>query len=64
MAKIKVRNNESLEQALRRFNREVLKAGIIREINNRRHYRKPSEIKAEKVKEKNRKIMFEKRKNS
>jgi len=31
MTKIKVRHGESLDQALRRFNKEVLKSGIIQE---------------------------------
>lgn len=57
MTKVKVRNGESLEQALRRFNKAT--AGIIKELNKRKHYRKPSEIKAEKMKEKARKIWLE-----
>lgn len=63
MTKIKVRNNESLDQALRRFNRAVLKAGILRELKDRQRYKKPSEIKTEKKKEKRRKIYLEKKRN-
>ena len=51
MTKIKVRNNESLEQALRRFNREVLRAGILQELRDREHYQKPSELRRMKNKD-------------
>ena len=44
MAKVIVRDNESLEQALRRFNREVLKEGILDELKKREFYEKPSTI--------------------
>ena len=60
MTKIKVRNGESLEQALRRFNREVLKAGIMQELRDREHYKKPSELRRQKNKELTRKFEFEK----
>lgn len=63
MTKIKVRHGESLEQALRRFNREVLKAGILKELRKRERYMKPSEVKTEKKKEKARKIYIENLKN-
>lgn len=59
MAKVKVRHGESLEQALRRFNREVLKAGILKELRRRERYSKPSEIRTERKKEKARKIYVE-----
>lgn len=59
MTKVKVRHGESLEQALRRFNREVLKAGILKELRKRERYRKPSEIRTERKKEKARKIYIE-----
>lgn len=59
MTRIKVRNGESLEQALRRFNREVQRAGILQEVRDREHYRKPSELKREKNKELARKIYLE-----
>lgn len=60
MTKIKVRNGESLEQALRRFNKEVLRAGILQELRDREHYKKPSEVKREKGKELARRVHFEK----
>lgn len=64
MTKIKVRNNESFEQALRRFNNEVKKAGIIDEVRNRSFYRKPSEINREKRKALLRKFHLERKNNS
>lgn len=63
MTRVKVRHGESLDQALRRFNREVLKAGILKELRKRERYRKPSEIKTEKKKEKKRKIYIERLKS-
>jgi small subunit ribosomal protein S21 len=59
MAKVKVRNGESLEQALRRFNREVLKSGVLQLVKDRARFVKPSEIKRQKAKELARKIRLE-----
>jgi small subunit ribosomal protein S21 len=59
MTKIKVRNGETLEQALRRFNKEVLKAGILQELRDREFYKKKSEIKREKNKELVRRFKYE-----
>ncbi|MFM1651513.1 30S ribosomal protein S21 [Brevibacillus sp. B_LB10_24] len=42
MAEIRVRKNESLESALRRFKRESAKAGVMAELRKRRHFEKPS----------------------
>jgi small subunit ribosomal protein S21 len=60
MTKIKVRNGESLEQALRRFNKEVLKAGILQELKDREFFKKKSEIRREKNKTLERRFKFEK----
>jgi len=60
MTKIKVRNGESLEQALRRFTREVQREGILQELRDRERYRKPSEIRRQRAKELARKIEFDK----
>ncbi len=43
MAKIEVREHESIEEALRRFKRALQKSGILSEAKKRRHYEKPSE---------------------
>ncbi|MCG8538794.1 MAG: 30S ribosomal protein S21 [Clostridia bacterium] len=59
MSKVKVRDNESLDQALRRFKRECSKAGVMSEVKKRRHYEKPSvkrKKKAEAAKRKKRKF--------
>jgi small subunit ribosomal protein S21 len=61
MTKIKVRNGETLEQALRRFNREVHKSGILDELKLRERYKKPSEIKRLQNKERARKIASDRR---
>ena len=42
MPSIKVREDESLENALRRFKRKCEKSGILTEIKKRQHYEKPS----------------------
>ena len=42
MAKTVVRENESLDDALRRFKRNCAKAGIQQGIRKREHYEKPS----------------------
>ena len=42
MPLIKVREDESLENALRRFKRKCEKSGVLTEIKKRQHYEKPS----------------------
>ena len=42
MPMIKVREDESLENALKRFKRKCEKSGILTEIKKRQHYEKPS----------------------
>ena len=42
MPLIKLRDDESLENALRRFKRKCEKSGILTEIKKRQHYEKPS----------------------
>jgi len=39
---INVRDGESLDRALRRFNRELRKSGIMKEAEKHRYYEKPS----------------------
>jgi len=48
MTEVVRRENESLEDALRRFKREVSKGGVLREARRRQHYEKPSEEKKRK----------------
>lgn len=45
MVKIVVKKDESLDQALRRFNREVAREGIIQELRKREFYERPSQAK-------------------
>ncbi len=42
MASVSVDNNESIEKALRRFNKAVQSDGILTEARRREHYEKPS----------------------
>ncbi|MDR0299093.1 MAG: 30S ribosomal protein S21 [Streptococcaceae bacterium] len=42
MSRTVVRKNESLEDALRRFKRDTLKAGTLQELRKREQYEKPS----------------------
>lgn len=42
MPGIVVKDNESFENALRRFKKQCEKAGILSEIRKREHYEKPS----------------------
>ncbi|MBN2504802.1 MAG: 30S ribosomal protein S21 [Bacilli bacterium] len=42
MAKTVVRENESIEDALRRFKRDVSRAGTLAEARKREYYLKPS----------------------
>ena len=42
MAEIKVRKNESIDSALRRFKKTVARDGLLAELKKRKHYEKPS----------------------
>ena len=42
MAEIRVKENETLDSALRRFKRSCAKAGVLSEVRKREHYEKPS----------------------
>ena len=59
MTKIKVRKNESFEQALRRFQRMVMKSGVIDDYKDRVHHVTKSEKRRLKKKELARKIYLE-----
>ncbi|MCF6137973.1 30S ribosomal protein S21 [Pseudalkalibacillus berkeleyi] len=52
-----VRKNESIEDALRRFKRNVSKEGTLAEVKKRKHYEKPS-VKRKKKSEAARKRKF------
>ncbi len=42
MSEIRVKENESLDSALKRFKRQCAKAGVLAEVRKREHYEKPS----------------------
>ena len=42
MSEIRVKENESLENAIRRFKRQCAKSGVLNELRKREHYEKPS----------------------
>ncbi|MDD5772962.1 MAG: 30S ribosomal protein S21 [bacterium] len=42
MLGVKIKDNESLESALRRFKKKCEKSGLLIEIKKREHYEKPS----------------------
>ncbi len=42
MSVVKVKENESFENALRRFKKQCEKSGILSEVKKREHYEKPS----------------------
>jgi len=58
MAKTVVRNNESLEDALRRFKNDVARSGTLTEARKRQYYLKPSVTKKMKAKAKGNKKTF------
>ena len=42
MAEIRIKENESLDSALKRFKRSCAKSGVLAEVRKREHYEKPS----------------------
>ncbi len=57
VSQVRVKENESLENALRRFKRQTQKDGVIQEVRKREHYEKPS-VKRKKKSEAARKRKF------
>ena len=57
MAEVRVKENESLDSALRRFKRQVARDGKIEEVKKKEHYEKPS-VKRKKKSEAARKRKF------
>lgn len=43
LAQVQVRQNESLDQALRRFKKQLQQSGILKEAREHEHYEKPSD---------------------
>jgi len=42
MSEVRVGENESFENALKRFKRQCARSGVIAEVRKREHYMKPS----------------------
>ena len=57
MAEIRLKENESLDSALRRFKRQCARNGVLAEVRKRDHYEKPS-VKRKKKSEAARKRKF------
>ena len=57
MSEIRIKDNESLESALRRFKRQCAKSGVLAEVRKRELYEKPS-VKRKKKSEAARKRKF------
>ncbi|UUZ96140.1 30S ribosomal protein S21 [Paenibacillus sp. P25] len=57
MSETRVRKNETIDAALRRFKRSIAKDGVLAEVKKRKHYEKPS-VKRKKKSEVARKRKF------
>lgn len=42
MSEVRLKDNESLDSALRRFKRSCAKSGVLAEVRKKEHYEKPS----------------------
>lgn len=42
MSEVRIKDNESLDSALKRFKRSCAKAGVLSELRKREHYESPS----------------------
>ncbi|MCB4792609.1 MAG: 30S ribosomal protein S21 [Elusimicrobia bacterium] len=56
MVNIRIREGESIEEAIRRFKRECERNGIMQEIKKREFYKPPSVVRKEKKAEAKRKM--------
>lgn len=57
MSEVRLKENETLESALKRFKRQCAKSGVLAEVRKREHYEKPS-VKRKKKAEAARKRKF------
>ena len=62
MAQVQVRQNETLDQALRRFKKQIQQSGILKEAREHEHYEKPSDKKRKANAARKRKMQNEMRK--
>ena len=56
MSKTVVRSNESIDDALRRFKRDVSRSGNLQEAKKRQYYLKPSDVRKQKRQEARKKM--------
>jgi len=57
LAQVQVRENESLDSALKRFKKELQQAGVLKEAREHEHYEKPSDKKRKAEAARRRKLM-------
>ena len=50
MSEVRVKENETLESALKRFKRQCARSGVLAEVRKREHYEKPSVKRKKKMK--------------
>lgn len=62
-SEIQTKRGEPIDKALRRLKKKLDREGILRELRNRRHYEKPSEIKRREEKRLVKRIIKESRQN-
>ena len=56
MTQVRLKEKESIDEALRRFKRECEKTGVIQEVKKREFYESPSVVKKKKIQELKRKF--------
>lgn len=61
VAEVIIKDSERFEQAFRRFNRKVQRAGILSDVKKHRYYEKPSDKKRREVNAALRKIKRDQR---
>jgi len=59
VAEVRIKENETLDMALRRFKRQCARSGVLSELRKREHYEKPS-VKRKKKSEAARKRKYNK----
>jgi small subunit ribosomal protein S21 len=59
LAQVQVRQNESLDSALRRFKKQIQQTGILKEAREHEHYEKPSDKRRKAAAARRRKLLKE-----
>ncbi|MGQ9631670.1 MAG: 30S ribosomal protein S21 [bacterium] len=49
MVEVRLRGDETIDEALKRFKKECDKSGVLSEIKKREHYEKPSDRRKKKI---------------